>query len=83
MRTITAALPRDRVVRAATGDRIVLEVKADAEDQVQIEGYDLIEPVDPLTPAQFDFIADQAGRFAVTLVATGKRLGRVDVVERP
>src|SRR5436190_1896824 len=58
-RTLTATMPRDRVVRAATGDHLVLAVKADVEDQVQIEGYDLIEPVDPLAPARFDFIVDQ------------------------
>ena len=47
VRTVTASMPKDRVVNAATGDRIVLEVVADAVDQVEIEGYDLVEPVDP------------------------------------
>ena len=83
VRTVTATLPKARVVHAASGDRIVLEVVADAEDQIQIEGYDLFAPVDPETPAQFDFIAGQAGRFRVSLNSTGKVLGRVQVVERP
>jgi hypothetical protein len=83
VRTLTATIPREHVVRAATGDRIVLTVVADATDQVQIDGYDLVAPVDPDTPARFDFIADQAGRFAVGLTAAGKALGRLEVVERP
>ena len=83
VRTVTASLPEDRVVNAATGDRVVLEVVAGVVDQVEIDGYDLVAPVDPETPAQFDFIADQAGRFRVTISSTGKAVGRLEVVERP
>ena len=82
-RTIDATLPRNRPVRAAVGDRLVLAVKADAQDQVEIEGYDLLEVVDPLAPARFDFVADQTGEFAVRLVSTGEVLGRLEVVARP
>jgi len=82
-RTITGTLPDDRIVRAAVGDRIALEVKADSADQVQIAGYDLLEVVDPATPANFDFIADEAGRYGVRLLSTGEIVGRVEVVERP
>ena len=83
VQTVSASLPKDRVVHAAVGDRIALEVVADDVDQVEIEGYDLIEPVDPGTPAQFDFVADQAGRFRVTVGSAGKTVGRLEVVERP
>jgi hypothetical protein len=83
VQTVTATLPDDRVVRAAVGDRIELDVEAEATDQVQVAGYDLLEVVDPLAPAHFDFIADHAGRFRVTLLSSGKALGRLEVVERP
>jgi hypothetical protein len=82
-RTVTATLPDDRIVRAAVGDRIALEVKADTADQAQIAGYDLLEVVDPATPANFDFIADAAGRYGVRLLSTGEVVGRIEVVERP
>jgi hypothetical protein len=82
-RTVIATFPDDRIVHAAVGDRIVLEVKADAADQAQIAGYDLLEVVDPVSPANFDFIADEAGRFGVRLLSTGQVVGRVEVVERP
>jgi hypothetical protein len=82
-RTVSGTLPDDRLVRAAVGDRVVLEVKADVADQVQIAGYDLIEVVDPLAPANFDFVADQPGRFGVRLLSTGEVVGRLEVVERP
>jgi hypothetical protein len=82
-RTLSATLPRERPVRAAVGDHILLTVAVDAADQVQIDGYDLAEPVDPQTPAQFDFLASQEGRFAVTQVASGRVLGHLEIVVRP
>jgi len=82
-RTVTATLPGDKVVRAAVGDRIVLAVAADAPDDVTIAGYDLLGAVDPETPAQFDFIADRTGRFAVTLESSGKVVGHLEVAVRP
>jgi hypothetical protein len=82
-RTLSATLPRERPVAAAVGDHILLTVAVDAADQVQIDGYDLVEPVDPQTPAQFDFVAGQEGRFAVTQVGSGRVLGHLEIVVRP
>ncbi len=82
-RTVVATLPRDKVVGAAVGDRIALTVTARTPDEVIITGYDFLQAVDPLTPAQFDFIADAPGSFPVTLQSTGKVLGRIEVTVSP
>jgi hypothetical protein len=49
------------------GDRIVLIVRADVEDEVHVHGYDLMEDVAPGNPARIAFTADSEGRFEVEL----------------
>jgi hypothetical protein len=49
------------------GDRIVLIVRADVEDEVHVHGYDLMDDVAPGSPARISFQADSEGRFEVEL----------------
>ena len=79
-RVIEGALPKDRRVRARVGDIVQLEVSHTAEDEVQIVGLGLTEPVEPDLAAELVFDADREGRFAVTLRDSDKRLGTVEVL---
>jgi hypothetical protein len=49
------------------GDRVVLIVRADVEDEVHVHGYDLMQDVAPGSPARISFTADSEGRFEVEL----------------
>ena len=68
-------------VHARVGDVVRIEVSHDAPDVVQVSTLGVSEPVEPRIAAELVFDADQAGRFAVTLRDTGKRIGTVDVTE--
>jgi hypothetical protein len=67
------------VVRAHVGDLVHLVVSASVPGSVQLSGYDLIEPVDAASPAEFDFVAEQAGTFTVRLLDSGAVVGRLRV----
>jgi hypothetical protein len=79
-RVIDAVLPADKRVRARVGDIVQLEVRHTAQDEVQIVGLGLSEPVEPGLAAELVFDADREGRFAVTLRDSPKRLGTVEVL---
>ena len=49
------------------GDRVVLIVRADVEDEVHVHGYDLMQDIAPGSPARISFTADSEGRFEVEL----------------
>jgi hypothetical protein len=69
----------DQSVRARVGDLIQLEVDGDVLDQVEIEQLDRIDAIEPLTPARFEVIAEQAGVFPVRLIEADRRIGRLDI----
>jgi hypothetical protein len=69
-------------IRVRLGDELALLVRAGAADQVEIGGYGLIEPVTRDSPAEFDLLADEGGRFPVRLV-DGRRLIGTIVVGPP
>ncbi|MFN8133103.1 MAG: hypothetical protein U0R70_16285 [Solirubrobacteraceae bacterium] len=75
-RTVTLSLPAgstpDDVVRARSGDLVRLTVAAAAPGTVTIDGLDRLEPVDPDTPARFEFIADRTGTFPVRLALSSQ-----------
>ena len=83
-RTVTAELSatpsgRTKVVRARLGDEVDLYVSAPVVGTVTLSGYDLLEAVDPSTPAEFHFIADRAGTFDVLLQEADAVVGRLRV----
>jgi hypothetical protein len=79
--TIKGTLPADGTIDATVGDIVELTVTADHPDVVQIFGLGLRAPVDRDLPGVLQFVADQPGRFAVTLRYSGERVG-VLVVSR-
>jgi hypothetical protein len=76
--TVTGRLP-GATVRARVGDLVSVEVDATTTDTAQIVALGVQAPVEPDLPGQLEFLADQAGRFAVTLRDAGTRVGTVQV----
>jgi hypothetical protein len=74
-RTVTGRLPADGTVEATEGDIVDLTVTADHPDEVQIFDLGLQAPVDADLPGVLQFVADEPGRFAVTLSYSGERVG--------
>jgi hypothetical protein len=74
-RTVTGQLPADGTVEATVGDIVELTITADHPDQAQIFDLGLRVPVDADLPGRLQFVADQPGRFAVTLRYSGQRVG--------
>lgn len=64
------------------GDELRLRVIARRPDQVQLEGFGLIDAVAPDAPAQFDAFAERSGRFPVRLVEADRSVGEVVVKPR-
>ena len=69
-------------VRARAGDTIRLAVRGDAPDAVEIRGLDEIEPVEPGSPARFEFLAEGAGEHAIVLLDADRRVGLLDIRAR-
>lgn len=78
-REVEATLPSGKPVRVATGDLVTLRVRADEEDQAEITGLGLSEPVGSDLPAELMFVADEPGRYPVTLSLAGREVGVVEV----
>lgn len=79
---VTGTLP-GKTVRARIGDLVKLRATAIEPDLAQIDALGLTEPVEADLPADFEFAADQVGRFPVTLSVSGRRLGYVEVSPAP
>jgi hypothetical protein len=82
--TVTAQLSaspsgKPRTLQIRLGDEVDLAVSAPIVGTVTIAGYDLLEAVDPAAPAEFHFIADQAGTFDVSLEEADALIGRLRV----
>ena len=92
-RTVVATLPgpgdTSVPVRARVGDLIRLTVRSSRPETVSVAGRDEVQPVDPRTPAQFEFFAAEEGRFPVRLPDSGNRevgfveVGPADAAEPP
>jgi hypothetical protein len=78
-RTVSGRLPADKVVRAREGNVVELEVMSEQADEVRIDDLGVSAPVQPDLPAELRFVADEAGRFPVTLRDSGERLGTLEV----
>jgi hypothetical protein len=68
-------------VRARPGQTLQLQVQGAVFDEVQIGGLDQYAAIAPEAPARFELFLDETGRFPVTLVDAGRRLGEIDVRE--
>ena len=61
-------------VEVAVGQRVVLEVAADTDDEVHVHGYDVMATVSPSKPARIGFVADLPGAWEVELESAGMLL---------
>ena len=83
-RTVNAdAGARASRVRARVGDTVRLTVQGDVLDAVELVGLDEIEPIEPGSPARFEFLADARGSYPIVLQEADRRVGRIDVGEPP
>ena len=69
-------------VRARAGDTIRLAVRGDMLDAVELKGLDEIEPVEPDSPARFEFLAEGVGEHAIVLLDADRRVGLLDIRAR-
>jgi hypothetical protein len=79
-RTVEATLP-GREVRARVGDLVTLTVEADEIGGVELPAFGESEPVAPGSPAIFDVLPTEPGRFPVRSAGTGEELGVLVVDE--
>jgi heme/copper-type cytochrome/quinol oxidase subunit 2 len=80
-RTVEGRLPAgDDEIEARVGDLVTLTVESKTVGGVEVPGFGVSEPVAPESPATFDLLPTQAGRFPVRAVETGSQIG-VLVVE--
>ncbi len=62
------------------GDLLRLEVSGNVLDSVLIERLDRMEPIEPLTPARFEILADAAaGFYPIKLVEADRRIGAIEI----
>jgi hypothetical protein len=66
------ATGKPRAQRLALGRPAVVIVEADQPGQVDVEGLGLTAPTAPETPARFDVLADEAGRYELRFTPAGR-----------
>ncbi len=82
VRQIPAGPGADSLVPVNRGDVLQLEVSGDTLDSVLIERLDLMEAIEPLTPARFEILADApAGAYPIRLVDADRRIGTIEIRE--
>ena len=67
-----AGAPAPQTRRVRRGTHAVVTVAAPVPGQVTVAGLGLEASADPITPAEFDFLATRPGRFAVTFAPAGE-----------
>jgi hypothetical protein len=81
-RTVEATLP-GRDVRARVGDLVTLTVESDGIGGVEVPAFGESEPVAPGSPAIFDLLPTEPGRYVVRSAGTGAEIGALVVEEVP
>jgi FtsP/CotA-like multicopper oxidase with cupredoxin domain len=66
-------------VRVKKGERVEIDVVADAADEAHLHGYDIEKELEPGKTARFRFKADIEGVFELELHHSGAQLARVTV----
>ena len=62
-----------------TGDEVRFFVRSDAEEEVHVHGYDLMQDTVPGKPVSFEFTADIEGIFEVELEETHTQIAELTV----
>ena len=76
---IGASPERARVIDAHVGDHLLLTVESEGIDTVVIPALDETQPVSATTPAQFDTLLTQPGRFDIRMQNGNKTVGVLNV----
>ena len=78
---VVNASPKDGIVRAKVeqGERVVIVVSSDVDDEVHVHGYDVSRPVAAGGTVQLPFRATIPGRFEVELEERGVPIGELTV----
>jgi hypothetical protein len=77
--SLNAAARRPGTVSARVGDHVRLTVRAAAPDAVAIPALGQTQPVDPYSPAQFDFLAARPLTSPITLEQAGRQVGTLRI----
>jgi hypothetical protein len=65
-------------ITVSRGDTLQLEVSGDLLDEVLLERLDMIDPIEPSTPARFNLVIDApAGSYPIRLVEADRRIGSI------
>jgi hypothetical protein len=65
-------------INVSRGDLLQLEVSGDLLDEVLLERLDMIDPIEPSTPARFNLVIDApAGSYPIRLVDADRRIGSI------
>ena len=69
-------------VTVRRGDTLELEVRGNTLDSVLIERMELMDAVEPDTPARFNLVIDApAGAYPIRLVEADRRIGAIEIRE--
>lgn len=79
---VTATLPSSRPVKALVGDVVLLTVRAEDAERVEIRPLGVDAAVGPGLPATLLLVADRVGEFPVTLRYSGREIGTLTVRAR-
>jgi hypothetical protein len=77
-RTIRLGAARPEI-RVQVGDTLGLTVAGDAVDTVVIPDLDVMEPIDPASPADIELYADTPGRYPISLLESGRPVGTLQI----
>jgi hypothetical protein len=79
---IPAGPGADSRVKVKRGDVLRLDVSGDVLDSVLIERLDIMQAIEPVTPARFELLVDApAGAYPIRLVDADRRIGVIDISE--
>jgi hypothetical protein len=76
-KTLDAAVTGQQV-RARVGQSVVIQVRSDHVETISLDQYGN-QSADAATPARFELLADAPGRYAISLLEEGRRIGTLDV----
>jgi hypothetical protein len=81
-REIDAQASRPEVIQIPAGDQLALEVSSDRVAEIEIALLGLLDTAAPLSPARFDFFAEEPGLYSITLTderARSRVIGEIRV----
>jgi len=77
--TVRGTLPRDRTIRARTGDAVTVTVQTAAPDEAAVEALGLQVQTGPGLPGTLEFVAQAPGSYPVELLDADRTAGTIVV----